>query len=337
MTSPEFSALFDRIVDVKVGVIGDFALDLYYSIQTETGERSIETELDVHWASQPRASLGGAGNVVQNLVALGIQYIQVFGCVGNDLFGREMRGLFNQAGVQTQNLLTPVAGWDTCVYTKPMRGDKEMNRIDFGIHNALLDDTVNELLAGLEQCLSDLDVVIINQQFANPLLKASHIGRLNNLIERFPNVRFVVDMRHFGKLVQGATLKVNTNELARFLAIEAPDEPNLDWCLQQGLRLIKSRRGPLVITRGEQGILYMDEDKFQVVDGIALQVELDTVGAGDTVVAAWAACTGAGAKPVQALDVANLAAAVTVQKLRQTGTANPSEIMALHRIYYPHE
>src|SRR5919202_1054713 len=173
MTSPEFSALFDRIVDVKVGVIGDFALDLYYSIQTETGERSIETELDVHWASQPRASLGGAGNVVQNLVALGIQYIQVFGCVGNDLFGREMRGLFNQAGVQTQNLLTPVAGWDTCVYTKPMRGDKEMNRIDFGIHNALLDDTVNELLAGLEQCLSDLDVVIINQQFANPLLKAS--------------------------------------------------------------------------------------------------------------------------------------------------------------------
>ncbi|GAB3492368.1 hypothetical protein GCM10027341_06420 [Spirosoma knui] len=329
--------MFDRIVDVKVGVIGDFALDLYYSIQTQTGEYSIETGEEVHWGSQPKASLGAAGNVVQNLAALGIRQIHVFGCVGNDLYGREMQALFQQAGVQTQHLLTPVSGWDTCVYTKPMQGNRELNRIDFGIHNELTDEVFNDLLVGLKQALAHIDVLILNQQFANPLLSEERVAQLNGLIAEFPNVRFVADMRHVGKQIQGAILKVNTAELARFLAQHAPDEPDLNWCLKQGQQFRTLRNGPLVITRGAQGILYLDEHVTEVVDGLHLEGELDTVGAGDTVVAALAACLGAGAEPGQALEIANLAAAVTVQKLRQTGTASPTEILALQRMHYPHE
>ena len=40
---------------------------------------------------------------------------------------------------------------------------------------------------------------------------------------------------------------------------------------------------------------------------------------------------------MQALEIANLAAAVTVQKLAQTGTASLSEILALHHIYSSHD
>ncbi|GAB3538839.1 bifunctional heptose 7-phosphate kinase/heptose 1-phosphate adenyltransferase [Spirosoma fluminis] len=337
MNSFECTALFDRIGDVKVGVIGDFALDLYYSIQTETGECSIETGEEVHWASQPKASLGAAGNVVQNLAALGIRQIYVFGCVGNDLFGREIRALFQQAGVQTKHLLAPASGWDTCVYTKPMQGNRELNRIDFGIRNELTDEAFNELLVALKQALAYIDVLILNQQFANPLLSQERVDRLNGLVDAFPNVRVVADMRHVGRQIQGAILKVNTVELARFLGQNAPDEPNLDWCLQQGQQFRALRNGPLIITRGAQGILYLDEHVTEVVDGLRLEGELDTVGAGDTVVAALAACMGAGAEPGQALEIANLAAAVTVQKLQQTGTASPAEILALQRIYSPHE
>jgi phosphoglycolate phosphatase-like HAD superfamily hydrolase len=63
------------------------------------------------------------------------------------------------------------------------------------------------------------------------------------------------------------------------------------------------------------------------VPGIQLLKKLDTVGAGDTVTSALALCLGAGVRPVEAAEFANFAAAVTVQKLFQTGTASGPEIL----------
>ncbi|WP_460915155.1 bifunctional heptose 7-phosphate kinase/heptose 1-phosphate adenyltransferase [Spirosoma areae] len=337
MTSADISTLFQRFSTVNVGVIGDFALDLYITLQTQTGEHSLETGLEVFWGSQPKASLGAAGNVVQNLVALGVSRIEVVGCVGNDLFGREMHHLFAELGVNTTNLQTVAENWDTCLYTKPNQAGQETNRIDFGTGNDLPDVLFAKLIAGLEQTLANLDVLIINQQFANPLLTKSRVAVLNDLIARFPTVRFVADMRDVGMLIRGATLKVNTDELARFCNLEPPNQPDLDWCIQHGSTFRQRSGGPLLITRGQAGMLYLDDHDMQLVDGLPLRGELDTVGAGDTVVATWAACLGAVATPAQAIELANLAAAVTVQKLNQTGTATLPEILTLHTTYFSHD
>ncbi|MFD2936774.1 bifunctional heptose 7-phosphate kinase/heptose 1-phosphate adenyltransferase [Spirosoma flavum] len=337
MTTSEINALFHRFSTINVGVIGDFALDLYFTLQTQTGERSLETNRDVFWGSHPKASLGAAGNVVQNLTALGLLNCQVMGCVGNDLFGREMQHLFNSLGVNTQHLHTLDTRWDTCLYTKPNLDGREANRIDFGIANELPDTFFLDLIAALEQALVKLDVLVVNQQFANPLFTKKRVAVLNELIIRFPNVRFLADMRDVGTLVRGATLKVNTTELANFLAVTVPDVPDLYWCIRHGNRLRETSGGPLLITRGQAGILYLDDHEMQSVEGLPLRDELDTVGAGDTVVATWAACLGARATPAEALQIANLAAAVTVQKLNQTGTASLSEILALRDTYHLHD
>ncbi|GAB3800226.1 bifunctional ADP-heptose synthase [Spirosoma humi] len=334
MTASELTALFQRFSTIQVGVIGDFALDLYFTLQTQTGERSLETRRDVFWGSRPRASLGAAGNVVQNLMALGVSNCRVIGCVGNDLFGREMHYLFNAIGVDTQHLYTVPAGWDTCLYTKPNLNGQEANRIDFGVANQLADDLFAKLIAGLEKSLADLDVVMINQQFASPLLTQSRVAVLNELIARFPTVRFLADMRDLGDQVRGATLKVNTTELAAFLQVDAPELPDLDWCIRHGNAFREGAGGPLLLTRGPAGLLYLNQHDTQMAEGLSLDGELDTVGAGDTVVATWAACLGAGATPTQAVQIANLAAAVTVQKLNQTGTASLSEILALYAMHY---
>jgi rfaE bifunctional protein kinase chain/domain len=335
MTSPAITALSQRFASLKVGVIGDFALDLYFDIQTRTGEYSLETGREVFWGSQPRASLGAAGNVVQNLHALGVEHCWAIGCIGDDLFGREMLHLFRSLGVNTQYMLL-AEKWTTCLYTKPNRQHQELNRIDFGTANSLSDHLFSSLMAGLEQCLSSLDVLIINQQFPNPLLTANRVAVLNALIARFPRVRVVADMRNVGMHIRGATLKVNTAELAYFLGIDLPENPDLNWCVEQGAVFRKQTNVPLLITRGQAGILYTDEAGTEYIDGLALRGELDTVGAGDTVVAAWATCMGAGTTPEQGLEIANLAAGVTVQKLGQTGTASLTEILTLHDEYQSH-
>lgn len=337
MTAADINALFQRVSTVKVGVIGDFALDLYFTLQTHTGERSLETGRDVFWGSSPNASLGAAGNVVQNLAALGVGSIQAVGCVGDDLFGREMRHLFAKLGVHRKYLHTHTGQWDTCLYTKPNLNGQEANRIDFGTANTLPDPVFADLLAGLEQLLPTLDVLVVNQQFANPLLSKGRVSLLNHLIARFPTVQFVADMRDVGKLIRGATLKVNTAELAKFLNVDLPDQPDMDWCIRHGNAFRQQSEGPLLITRSQVGILYIDQYETQSVEGLPLPGELDPVGAGDTVVATWAACRGAGATPAQALEMANLAAAVTVQKLNQTGTATLPEILALHSTYLSHD
>lgn len=337
MTTSEIKAIFGRFSTVRVGVIGDFALDLYFTLQTQTGERSLETGRDVFWGSRPTTSPGAAGNVVQNLMALGVSNCRVVGCVGNDLFGREMKHLFSALGVDTQHLHTLTTNWDTCLYTKPNRDGQEANRVDFGIANVLSDAIFANLIAGLERTLADLDVLIINQQFAHPLVDENRVAVLNELIGRFPNVQFLADMRDVGTLVRGATLKVNTTELARFLNVDPPDSPDLNWCIRHGNAFRKRIGGPLLITRGQAGILYLDDHQTQSADGLPLRGELDTVGAGDTVVATWAACRAAGATPAEAVQIANLAAAVTVQKLNQTGTASLSEILQLHDTYASHD
>ena len=64
--------------------------------------------------------------------------------------------------------------------------------------------------------------------------------------------------------------------------------------------------------------------------GVALAPPLDPVGAGDTFLSACSAALAAGAHPLQAAALANLAAAVSVRKLRITGTASPQEILGLY-------
>lgn len=348
MTTAEIKAIFQRFSAIRVGVIGDFALDLYFTLQTRTGERSIETDREVFWGSRPVASLGGAGNVVQNLLALGVANCRVTGCVGNDLFGREMRTLLDARSVDTRHLRTLAADWDTCVYTKPFErsgldgsgldgSGQEANRIDFGTFNRLSDTAFLSLMADLELSLATLDVLIINQQFARPLLDHNRVAVLNALIARFPDVRFLADMRDVGDLIRGATLKVNAAELAKFRRIDLPDPPDMDWCIRHGNALREQTRGPLLITRGQAGILYLDDHGTQTGHGLPLRGELDTVGAGDTVVAAWAACLGADVPPAEAVQIANLAAAVTVQKLAQTGTVTLPELLQLHETYPSHD
>jgi rfaE bifunctional protein kinase chain/domain len=320
---------FQQIKHLKVGVIGDFAVDFYYGINQQTQEFSVETSKEVFWGNQPKTSLGAAGNVVQNLAALGVENLQVFGCVGDDIYGREMQYLFQKLNVDTANLKKIQIGWDTCTYTKPMSANGEENRLDFGTHNALSESVFEEILEAIESALPTLNVLIINQQFPNPLLTPQRIQRLNDVLSKFTNCLFVADLRAYGLHVKNIILKVNTEELARLIGISTIEEADETACISHAKTLLEKIGGSLVITRGEHGILYISPTEIQSVRALKLNTELDTVGAGDTVVAAFSASRGTGANIAQSLEIANLAAAVTVQKLHQTGTATLEEILDL--------
>lgn len=335
MQENEIKFIFEKVTKLRVGVIGDFAVDLYYTLQKDTDEFSLETREQVWWGSQPRTSLGAAGNVVQNLAALGVASIKVFGAIGHDLYGREMLHLMQSLQVDTAGLRTQEENWDTCTYTKPLREQAELNRIDFGTHNRLSEVAFEETLKSLRTQLSQLDILIINQQFESPLITSERVEQLNTLISIFPKVFVLADMRAFGKALRGATLKVNTEELARLLDVKGYATWTSEECAFYGNQLSSLILGPVLITRGDQGIQYIQNGTVHQSAALPLTSELDTVGAGDTTVAAFAACMGAEIPILEALSLANCAAAVTVQKLNQTGTANQGEIIDMANAHHP--
>lgn len=326
MQIDELKPIFEKISQLRVAVIGDFAVDFYFDLQKDTSEYSLETRQEVWWGGKPRTSLGAAGNVVQNLMALGVGKISAFGAIGNDVFGRELIFLLEENEVDTTGIVRLRTGWNTCAYTKPIQEGQEQNRLDFGIYNTIQNDDFGRIMDKLGAKMSELDVLIINQQFAAPLLTAARIPSLNALIAQYPKVYVLADMRTFGLGLRGVTLKVNTAELARMLALEDYENWTTDDCISHGKRLAGMTEGPILITRAELGMLHIDGQTVHQCPALALSGPIDPVGAGDTIVAACSACMGGGTTIPIALKLANLAAAVTVQKFQQTGTASPEEI-----------
>ncbi|MHC4996147.1 MAG: PfkB family carbohydrate kinase [Planctomycetota bacterium] len=310
-----------KLATSRVAIFGDFCLDAYWRLDPDDSEISIETGLPVRRVRSQQYTLGGAGNVLANTKALGVAEVVPIGAVGDDLFGREMLRIMEEMGVETGGLIFGPPGWQTLVYTKPLVEGVEENRVDFGAfntHDAAMMDALETLLdEGARRC----DVIILNQQVPNGLGVGVMIDRINGVIERNPDCRYMVDSRNHAGAYRGAVLKMNEIEAAHHCGL---DESVDVLMVAESLR---ERTGQDVfVTCGAEGIVVAQEGESRLVPGIEVIEPVDTVGAGDTVMASLAACLGVGIDPVSAARVANLAASVTVRKLQTTGVASPAEI-----------
>lgn len=323
----------DRCLDAiprgRVTVFGDFCLDAYWFLDPDQSELSVETHLPIRRVRDQRYSLGGAGNVVANLAALGVGRVRAVSLVGQDLFGREMRAILEQLGVDASGLLAAQPDWQTMVFAKPHLGGTEQNRIDFGGCNRIAAAGIEALERALAAAAADSDVVILNQQVPAGVSTPAMIERLNALIAAFPACRFIVDSRHRPELYRGCLHKINAHETARLLGSPQPLDRPVEPALADELarRLWQRTRKSVFVTRGRYGVVAVDEaGRITDVPGIRVLGPIDSVGAGDTAVSAVAAALAAGQDASAAARLANIAAAITVQKLHTTGTASPAEI-----------
>lgn len=342
MTPLELKTILDDIHRTRIAVIGDYCLDSYWFIDGAASEISLETSLPTRPVSRQRYSLGGAGNVVMNLIAMGVSKVHAFGVVGDDPFGREMVRLLQAAPADTAGVLTQAEGWNTHVYTKPYAGDTEENRIDFGNFNRLDDSTTSRLIDCLERRLPDVDVTIVNEQVASGIHNSPFFRqRLGELIARHAAKIFLLDSRHYSNAYDGTIRKINAHEATRLCNIRRePDEIVMYAEARHAAEALYQRwQKPLFVSRGGRGCLVRDAAGLREVPGLQILGRIDTVGAGDSMLAGIGAALAAGCNALTAATLGNFVAGVTVQKLFQTGTASPPEIMAIGRdpdyIYRP--
>jgi rfaE bifunctional protein kinase chain/domain len=330
MTPRQLDDLLARVSRVRIGVIGDFCLDAYWTLDASLSEISVETGLATRPVRSQRYTLGGAGNVAANLAALGVAEVRAFAVVGDDPFGREMARLLQDIRVDLRGVLVQGTRWDTPVYIKPVEGDSEQSRIDFGNANELDAGTGERLLEALRNALPELDLVIVNQQLLHGIHTEEVRGALARLVPG-ARVPFICDSRSFSDSYAGALRKLNDREALRLVGVrwESGDPvPRAD--AEQAARALFDRwKTPLFLTRGPRGMLVRDVQGTHEVPGLQILGRIDTVGAGDSALAGIAAALAAGSDPLSAASLGNFAAGVTVKKLFVTGTASPEEIRAI--------
>ena len=341
MNPQRIREILAKIENVTVAVYGDFCLDAYWILDPRGSEVSEETGLHARAVAKHYYSLGGASNVVANLAALEPKAIRVIGVVGNDLFGRELRRQFDGLGVDTTHLVIQPESFDTVAFGKPYIEEVEEPRIDFGFFNRRSLAADEALLKGIRHALQTADALIVNQQVPGSITNESFIEQANDLFAEFGEKVVLLDSRHYGEKFKHICRKTNDREAARLNGVQvARDEPvPAEDMKKYAQNLYRQFSRPVFLTRGPRGIMAVDGEGIHEVPGIQLLKKLDPVGAGDTVTSALALCLGAGVSPREAAEFANFAAAVTVQKLFQTGTANGEEILVVAKdpdfIYRP--
>ncbi len=323
--------ILDNVSNVSIGVIGDFCIDAYWLLDETNIELSVETGKPTHAVVKQTYNLGAAGNLVNNLSALGINNIKSFGVIGNDLFGREMLKLMQKLNTDISGMIVQNENWDTSVYAKPYVDLDEQERIDFGRYNVISEKTADKLAEALSSAMSSLDGLIINQQLKQGIHSEYLIKRLQEIIDANPEKIILLDARDVSDRYTGVICKLNAIEAARVCKQkrEINQAISVEEIIEYAKQIYTKNSRDIIITRSDRGIIAYDGTEIFSVPGILIVGQTDPVGAGDTTAATITSVLAAKASLGEAIEIGNYAAAVVVQKIRQTGTANPTEIIQL--------
>ena len=315
--------------DARIAVIGDFCLDVYWMLDMSASERSIETNKKTQPVREQRYTLGGAGNVVANLHDLGVGEIHAFGIVGDDPFGQQMLSLLKEKSNCDNVPISNSDSWQTLTYCKPFIGYEELQRLDFGSFNRLPDSSAEDLLNRLEDDISSFDIVIINEQVVSGVHTPYFQEGLAKRIARHKDTIFIYDGRHMQDTYNDAWLKINDHEALK-LSGKAKDTQDViaQNEVLEAIRILFKKIGhPVVVTRGARGCIICTNEEIIKIPGIRVEGKIDTVGAGDSFLAGMTASLACGSSLEEAAQVGNLASAITITKIGQTGTATPEEIL----------
>jgi len=331
MNKEQLQKVLQDMSSVKIAVVGDFCLDAYWFIDESKSEISLETGQLTRPIKQQRYSLGGAGNVTNNLTAMGVKDVRAFGVIGPDPFGTEMVKVMQENGINPGNLIIQEQNWSTHVYTKPYIVDVEQNRIDFGNFNCLSEETADKLIQRLKSEIPEVDLIIINQQVLSGIHTEYFRKQIVEVIQHFPRKIFIVDSRNYSAAYDGAYRKMNDTEAAVLCGFkkDTNDVVLYSEVREAALQLYNRFGRPVFITRGERGSVIVDGNGVTDIYGLMIISKVDTVGAGDSYLAGAASALAAGCDMVVAGEIGSYVAGVTVQKLFQTGTATPEEILQI--------
>lgn len=327
MTEERLQQILSRFPEQKVLIVGDFFLDHYLMIDRALSETSLETGLEAFQVVEIRNSPGAGGTVANNLRALEVQTYALT-LIGQDGHGYELLHELRLRGVNVDGVLQHPQRF-TPTYTKPMVREvdgrvHEINRLDIKNRQPLEPQWEERLIALLRDFVPEMDGVIVADQVEerNCGVVTDRVREeICRLAEQYPQKVFFADSRARIGEFHSLFIKPNQREAMRAFQPGWEGTCTPEEAREVGVKLSERTGRPVFLTIGEQGVLVIDQQKVTHVPAVPVTGEIDIVGAGDSTSAGTVSALCSGANLVEAAQVGQLVASITVQQIGTTGTA----------------
>jgi D-beta-D-heptose 7-phosphate kinase/D-beta-D-heptose 1-phosphate adenosyltransferase len=304
---------------VRLLVVGDVMLDEY--LWGDVERVSPEAPVPVVHVRRESQALGGAGNVVRNVVALGAS-CRFCAVVGEDSAGDRIVDLLKHLGVDASGVVRDAAR-PTTRKTRVEARAQQLLRYDRETDEAIAGGAARRLLAAVDAALGAVDGVVFEDYAKGVLAPRVVKSVLRRCRER--GLFVAVDPKDALEPYRGASLvKPNLRELEALAGVRLKKPGDLARAVAKLQR--KLGGAAVVVTRGAQGMSVFEAGQPpQDVPSAPFEV-FDVQGAGDTAIASLALARLAGARLAEAALIANAAAGVVVGKVG-TATASPEEVL----------
>lgn len=310
MYCPDFSAS-------HVVVVGDAMLDRY--MHGDASRLSPEAPVPVVAITKEEMRVGGSANVAVNLTALGAK-ATLMAAIGDDIPGQQLKQLLLEAKVDCDLIESQFI--NTTTKLRVIGRQQQLVRLDFEKYYAWPAPMLN---AKIKRHIEKAKVVVISDyakgMIADPQAIISYAKQ--------HGAKVIVDPKHPDlRVYQGADMI--TPNLKEFEACVGRCQSE-DEILTKAKQLLKEGHfGAILVTRGPEGMTLVakQDDQPLHIPSLAREV-FDITGAGDTVIAVLAACLGLDMSYLQAAQLANVAAGISVGRL---GTAQISPTDIIHAL-----
>jgi D-beta-D-heptose 7-phosphate kinase/D-beta-D-heptose 1-phosphate adenosyltransferase len=301
-----------RLAAARVLCVGDVMLDRF--VYGDVSRVSPEAPIPVCRVREETSMLGGAGNVVRNLAALGAEAIFIT-VIGDDDAGAEIEALVSaQDGIAPQ--IFRQTNRRTTVKTRYVADGQQLLRADRETEDEIPDEIAKLVIECVRTQLPEAGAVLLSDYGKGVLSTAVTSAII--AMARDAGKPVVVDPKGFDySRYRGASLLTpNRRELSDASAMKAEGDQGIIAAARHvteicGVDAILATRGPdgMTLVEGDGGHDHLPANALEVYD---------VSGAGDTVAAAMSAALAVGMARVDAARIANIAAGIVVAK---SGTA----------------
>ncbi len=318
-------AIVDKLPHLRVAVWGDYILDEYVTGCT----RRISREAPVLILSfQKREfALGGAGNALLNLLALGVDAVPI-GILGDDEAGRQVEAILRTAGADTSALFA-APGYPTPLKMRILAGEdntkkQQILRIDREGRVPETAALAKRLKSALAKAAKSVDALLVSDYH----YAAVRPDLFPAVLADFKAKELPVTLDSRFRLLQFPGVTIATpNEPEAEEALRAPLAGDEAAIRKAGTALLRKLRSPaLLITRGSKGMALFEKGKPPLILPVHGPTDIvDVTGAGDTVISVLTAALAGGASIADAARLANYAGGVVVMK-KGTAALSPLEL-----------
>ncbi|HET7114216.1 MAG TPA: D-glycero-beta-D-manno-heptose-7-phosphate kinase [Pyrinomonadaceae bacterium] len=321
LTKSRVTEILRTLRDRNVVVLGDVMLDEF--VWGDVTRISPEAPVPVVDVRRESVHLGGAANVLANLIALGARG-SVVGVVGNDDAGKRLRNGLRELGTEANDNLIVDEVRPSTIKTRIIAHSQLVVRADRESRTPVSSQIEQQIVSRLQEALREADAFVVSD-YDKGVVTPRILGEI--LPYAYERVPVLIDpkLRNFNYYKPATLVTPNHLEALRM----SDSEDHTDDGSHHAASVIRNKLGcdAVLITRGDRGMMLLEAGGEPVYVNTAAREVYDVTGAGDTVIAALAAALAAGTTMLEAATLANHAAGIVVGKVG-TATATADELIA---------